>query len=128
MFFQGKYDAPWPSWGKVPKHIQDLWFVELKWLHLHTLCVPNSLLWYYLMSYCLLNCRSGSLRILSMRSESGESLKMEIMHMAKQGTTTSSLNGSVMLNGKGSNNIGQTKRTRNYVNNPKKIGLVIQRS
>jgi len=30
LIFQCKYDGAWPSWGKVPKSVRDLWFGEFK--------------------------------------------------------------------------------------------------
>ena len=30
LIFQSKYDETWPTWGKVPKPVWDLWFGEFK--------------------------------------------------------------------------------------------------
>jgi len=30
LIFQSKYDGAWPTWGKVPKPVRDLWFGEFK--------------------------------------------------------------------------------------------------
>jgi len=30
LIFQSKYDGAWPTWGKVPKPVWDLWFGEFK--------------------------------------------------------------------------------------------------
>ena len=30
LIFQNKYDGAWPTLGKVPKLVQDLWFGEFK--------------------------------------------------------------------------------------------------
>ena len=47
--------------------------------------------------------------------------------LAKKGTTTRSLSGSVMRYGKDSKSIEQMNHTKNYVEEPRKIGLVIPR-
>jgi len=55
LIFQSKYDGAWPTWGKVPKPVRDLWFGDFKVTIMTTyyiLCERDKLLLYYLM--CLL--------------------------------------------------------------------------